>query len=78
MKAGEVSVPAQCRHLGEIVPGLLSGIIEQADFNSLGNAGEKRKVDARAVTGCAKRIGFTWLRNHTCRTADLEPAFHFS
>lgn len=48
----------------EVVPVFKSIVIEEAKFDTLGNAGKQRKVRSVVIAGGTERKGLTGLRNH--------------
>ena len=57
LDGGQVGVPHVRVHLRQLDPGLRPGVVEQAQLDSFGDRGEHGEVAARAVVGCAQRIG---------------------
>jgi hypothetical protein len=57
---GEMGVPDVAVHLGEFDPRLVALVaIEEAEFDSLGDAGEQGEIRAVTDVGGAERVRFT-------------------
>src|SRR5690606_10538790 len=56
---GQVAVPDEPVHLGQLLPRLPPRLVEQAQLDPPRHLREQREVRARAVPGGAQRIGVT-------------------
>jgi hypothetical protein len=63
-EAATIPVPTECRHLGQIMACFSAVIIEKAEFYTLCNAGEQRKIDPISVVRGAKWVRFTGTQSH--------------
>ena len=71
---GQVAVPAEGGDLGQLDPGLLARLVEQAELDPLGHLGEEREVGPGAVVGRAQGIGMSWDGFSSAREIRSRPA----
>src|SRR5438093_8447589 len=76
---GQIAVPAERRTFRQIYSRFVVVVVEQAQFDTLGQLGKQGKVRPRAIKCGAERIGFSWpdLHSHsdwnTCHFARGRP-----
>jgi hypothetical protein len=71
-------MPAMRSQFRKVVPGFKSIVIEEAKFDTLGNAGKQRKVHSVFIAGGAKRKGLTGSRNHARLKSRLQTGSGYS
>ena len=57
LHAGQVGVPHEAVHLGQLEPGLRAVVVDEAELDLVGHLGEQREVHAGAVIGRAEGVG---------------------